>query len=57
MNAPRLDTQKLRDRAEREIAIAKATGSRAYASPDFSKVFVERRDGTRETVRLDARIH
>ncbi|MGQ0533832.1 MAG: hypothetical protein ACT4OF_14255 [Caulobacteraceae bacterium] len=55
MSEQRLDAQKLRERAEREIALAKATGSRAYASPDFSKVFVERRDGTRETVRLDTR--
>jgi hypothetical protein len=53
----RLNTQKLRERAEREIALAKATGSKAYASPDFSKVFVERRDGTHETVRLDTRVH
>lgn len=51
------DTEKLRERAEREIALAKATGARAQASPDFSKVFVERRDGTRETVRLDTRLH
>lgn len=52
-----IGTQKLRERAEREIALAKATGSKAHASPDFSKVFIERRDGTRETLRLDPRIH
>jgi hypothetical protein len=50
-----VDVQKLRERAQRQIALAQATGSKAYASPDFSKVFVERRDGTRETVRLDIR--
>ncbi|HYD89224.1 MAG TPA: hypothetical protein VEA80_17225 [Vitreimonas sp.] len=42
----------LRERAEREIALAKATGSKATASPDYSKVFITRRDGTRETVRI-----
>lgn len=42
----------LRERAEREIAIARATGSKAEASPDYSRVFVTRRDGTRETVRI-----
>ena len=57
MNEQRLDPQKQRDRAEREIALAKATGSKAYASPDFSRVFIERRDGTRETVRLEPRPH
>jgi hypothetical protein len=41
-----------RERAEREIALAKATGSKAHASPDFRTVFIERRDGTRETVRV-----
>lgn len=57
MSEQRLDVQKLRDRAEREIALAKATGSKAYASPDFSRVFIERRDGTHETVRLEPRPH
>jgi hypothetical protein len=52
-----LDAQKLRERAERQIALAKAEGSKAHASPDFSKVFIERRDGTRETLRLDPRVH
>jgi len=44
-----------RERAEREIALAKATGSKAHASPDWRTVFIERRDGTRETVRLPER--
>jgi hypothetical protein len=44
-----------RERAEREIALAKATGAKAHASPDFRTVFIERRDGTRETVRLPER--
>jgi len=57
MSDLRFDQQKLRERAEREIALAKATGAKAHASPDFSKVFVERRDGTRETVRLEQRVH
>jgi hypothetical protein len=57
MSEQRLDLQKLRDRAQREIALANATGSKAYASPDFSRVFIERRDGTRETVRLEQRPH
>ncbi len=42
----------LRQRAEREIALARATGSKAVASPDYSKVFVTRSDGTCETVRI-----
>jgi hypothetical protein len=42
----------LRERAEREIALAKATGAKAHASPDFRTVFIERRDGTRETIRV-----
>lgn len=41
-----------RERAEREIALAKATGAKAHASPDWRMVFIERRDGTRETVRM-----
>lgn len=41
-----------RDRAAREIALAKATGSRAHASPDNKTVFIERRDGSRESVRI-----
>jgi len=44
-----------RERAEREVALAKATGAKAHASPDFRKVFIQRRDGTRETVRLPER--
>ncbi len=46
-------TEYFRDRAAREIALAKATGAaKAYASVDNRTVFVERRDGTREIVRL-----
>lgn len=48
---------KLRERAEREIALAKATGAKAHASPDYKTVFVQRRDGTRETIRLAPRQH
>jgi hypothetical protein len=44
-----------RERADREIALAKATGSKAHASPDFRTVFIERRDGTRETLRVPER--
>lgn len=51
------NTEALRERAQREIALAKATGAKAQASPDFTKVFVERRDGTRETVKLAPRPH
>jgi hypothetical protein len=48
-------TEYFRERAEREIALAKATGAKAHASPDFRTVFIERRDGTRETIRLPDR--
>jgi hypothetical protein len=48
-------TDYFRERAEREIALAKATGSKAHASPDFRTVFIERRDGTRESIRLPER--
>lgn len=41
-----------RERAAREIALAEATGAKAHASPDFRVVFIQRRDGTRETVHL-----
>ncbi len=41
-----------RDRAEREIALAKATGAKAHASPDFRIVFVERPDGSQERIRM-----
>jgi len=50
-------TKDFRDRAEREIALARATGSKAHASPDYTVVFIERRDGTRETVRIAPRLH
>jgi len=57
MSEPIRDTKTLRERAAREIALAQATGAKAHASPDFRTIFVERRDGTRETVRLpDTRI-
>jgi hypothetical protein len=42
----------VRERAEREMALARATGSKAHASPDYRVIFIERRDGTRETVRI-----
>lgn len=51
------DIEALRERAEREIALAQATGAKAHASLDFTKVFIERRDGTRETVQLAPRPH
>lgn len=57
MGKQRTETKNLRDRAERIIALAMATGSKAQASPDFRKVFIERRDGSRETVRLAPRLH
>lgn len=47
----------LRERAEREIALATATGAKAKASVDFTRVFIERRDGTRETVQIAPRPH
>ena len=47
----------LRERAEREIALARATGSKAYASADYRTIYVERRDGTREAVRIEQRPH
>lgn len=41
-----------RQRAEREIALAQATGAKARASSDCRLVYIERRDGTRETVHI-----
>ena len=41
-----------KDRAEREIALASATGARARASVDFKRVFVLRPDGSEEVVRI-----
>lgn len=38
--------------AAREIALAKATGAKAHASADYRTVFIERPDGTEETLRL-----
>ena len=46
------DLKYLRDRAEREIALARATGAKAHASVDFRNVFVTRRDGSTETIQL-----
>ena len=43
-----------RDRAAREISLAEATGAKAYASADYKTVFIERPDGSKETVRLPA---
>lgn len=57
MSEQERDIEALRERAEREIALAQATGAKAQASPDYTKVFIERRDGTRETVQLAPRPH
>jgi len=46
------DAEYFRQRAEREIALANATGARAHASSDCRVVYIERRDGSRETVRI-----
>lgn len=46
------DSAYYRNRAEREIALAEATGSKAHASPDFRTVFIERKDGSTERVRI-----
>ena len=51
------DIAALRERAQREIALAQATGAKAQASSDFRTIFVQRRDGTRETVQLAPRPH
>jgi hypothetical protein len=53
----RRDTEVLRERAQREIALVEATGAKAQASADFRMVFIRRRDGTRETVQLASRPH
>lgn len=44
----------LQARAKREIALAEATGAKAHASPDYRTVFITRRDGTEEKVRINA---
>jgi hypothetical protein len=41
-----------RDRAAREIAIAHATGAKAFASADNRKIFILRPDGTSEALPL-----
>lgn len=46
------DAEYFRQRAAREIALARATGARAHASSDCHVVYIERRDGSRETVRI-----
>jgi hypothetical protein len=46
------DTDYFRQRAEREIALAQATGAKAHASSDCRIVYIERRDGSRETVHI-----
>lgn len=57
MNAGR-EAEYYRQRAEREIALAQATGARAHASSDCRVVYIERRDGSRETVRIpDPKLH
>lgn len=45
-------TDYYKDRAEREIAIAAATGAKAHASVDFKTIYVTRPDGSEETVRI-----
>jgi len=47
------ETKQLRERAERQIALAKANGARATASPDFRTIFITHRDGTEERLRID----
>lgn len=55
MTENKRDSEAYRERAEREIALATATGAKAHASPDWRTIFIERRDGTRETLRLTSR--
>lgn len=52
MEASKHDADYFRDRAQREIALAKATGAKAYASADNKTVFIERPDGSKEKVHL-----
>ncbi|HRO02967.1 MAG TPA: hypothetical protein PLS69_05125 [Terricaulis sp.] len=47
----------LRERAERQIALAEANGARAKASPDYRTVFITYRDGVEERIRIDATAH
>jgi hypothetical protein len=45
-----------RERAEREIALAKAAGAQnAHASADYRTIFIRRRDGTEEKVRIETK--
>ena len=47
-----------RDRAEREMAIARAAGAqKTEASADYRTVFIQRRDGTKETVKIPPMQH
>lgn len=46
-------TKEVRERAQRQIALAEAEGARASASPDFRTVFITYRDGRQEKVRID----
>lgn len=47
------DAEYFRHRAQAEIALAKAAGAAsATASPDNKTVFVKRRDGAEEKVRI-----
>jgi hypothetical protein len=46
------DAEYFRARAAAEIAVATAAGAKAHASVDNKTVFIERKDGTKETVRL-----
>lgn len=51
------DAEHYRRRAEAEIAVAKAAGAaKATASADFKTVFIQRRDGGVEKVRIPAPI-
>jgi hypothetical protein len=52
MTLAKVDRDTYRERAVREIAIAEATGAKAWASSDYTLVFIQRRDGTRERVRI-----
>ena len=46
------ELQYFRERAEREIALVKSTGANAYASADYKTVFITRRDGSEEKLRV-----
>jgi hypothetical protein len=46
-------SKEVRERAQRQIALAVAEGARATASPDFRTVFITYRDGREEKIRID----